>query len=591
MKKKVLKSVATIISLCMIFVCLTATVIADEVNDTEPSEQTDVEPEEETEPSESEEETEPSESSEETEPVEPSDETVPSESEEEVPAEPSETEDIEEDTDLGFCLVSADLIEVSSYSGLTEAIAQISDRGTVRLVDNIDTSGVVEIANRKNITLDLNGYTLNRGLSSPQNNGHVIAIRSSAKLTICDSQGTGLITGGYANIGGGIYNDGELWIEGGTISGNCAFADEAGGRGGGIYNNNFIYILEGTISGNSSDDAGGIINDSNGTIAMCDITISNNRSVNHGGGGIVNYGRCSLSGNCNITGNTAASNGGGIWNNGNFGVYGRNYVTNNVSGTGADNLYLKAGTRIYISEPISGEIGVSTENPVQTITSGWSDRCDINIIKSDTGIDFTVVNGELESRSCYINRYWSDEQQTVISEAVPFPSGAQQICDEPEGGWYYVSGNLNLLDGIKVPKGSTVNLILEDGCQLTCNHWISVPQGSTLNIYGQQNDSGVLCAPAIGGNSEGPNGKINIYGGTINANGSLTSCTAGIGSGNCGGVSGIKAETEYLYTAEIFMHKADTMLQVSAVETVIMVRISISTADMLRQQAVTKVPA
>lgn len=74
----------------------------------------------------------------------------------------------------------------------------------------------------KKVTIDLNGHKLDRQLTSSDSDGHVIEVTDGSDLTIKDSIGTGIITGGYAKNGGGINIDSEsiCTITGGTITGN-----------------------------------------------------------------------------------------------------------------------------------------------------------------------------------------------------------------------------------------------------------------------------------------------------------------------------------------------------------------------------------
>ena len=86
-----------------------------------------------------------------------------------------------------------------------------------------------------------------------------------------------------------------------------------------------------------------------------------------------------------------------------------------------------------------------------------------------------------------------------------------------------------------------VKLILRDGKTLTLKKGIRVPEGSSLTIYGQSNDSGKLDAragsynAAIGSNDRDDDeeqgaGTIIIHGGDVTAKGGSDS--AGIGGGN-----------------------------------------------------------
>ncbi len=146
------------------------------------------------------------------------------------------------------------------------------------------------------------------------------------------------------------------------------------------------------------------------------------------------------------------------------------------------------------------------------------------------------------------------------AECVPLPfagqGGTDEITDDYilidencylwQNGTYAVSGNVTLSGSASVV--GTVTLILCDGAKLTvtgCNEGeaaIYVPEGNTLNIYGQKGSSGKLTvtggdyAAGIGGSDietfpalSNNCGNINIYGGVINAVGSNGG--AGIGGG------------------------------------------------------------
>lgn len=110
------------------------------------------------------------------------------------------------------------------------------------------------VGNTKTVTLDLNGWTIDRGLtnSAAVSNGYVILVESGSTLTIKDTGGNGTITGGNnTGNGGGIYNNGTLNIQGGRITGNKV-AD--GQNGGAIYNNGTL-TMQGApyITGNMAN--------------------------------------------------------------------------------------------------------------------------------------------------------------------------------------------------------------------------------------------------------------------------------------------------------------------------------------------------
>lgn len=99
-------------------------------------------------------------------------------------------------------------------------------------------AGGLSVPGSTTVTLNPNGHTIDRHLSSDIMDGYVIKVESGGTLTI---SGTGTITGGRnSGDGGGIVNNGSLTIQGGTITGN-----RATGHGGGIYHNGTTLTISG----------------------------------------------------------------------------------------------------------------------------------------------------------------------------------------------------------------------------------------------------------------------------------------------------------------------------------------------------------
>ena len=103
-----------------------------------------------------------------------------------------------------------------------------------------------------------------------------------------------------------------------------------------------------------------------------------------------------------------------------------------------------------------------------------------------------------------------------------------------------VSGNVENDNRPFVTAGQTANIILLDGARLYCEDGINVPAGTTLNVFGQTGDSGLLYCDAdtnnnaaIGADSEsGACGTITIHGGNVAADTEkYGKNSAGIGGG------------------------------------------------------------
>ena len=170
-------------------------------------------------------------------------------------------------------------IAPTTWAGLQAAINDAESGATIRLTDHLtadisDTSLV--IPEGKNVILDLAGFTLDRGLKAlDADQGSVIRIAAGSVLTIrCSGEERGMITGGYALYGGGIYNEGTLILEGGSVSGNTCE-----GLGGGIYNAYILIIQGGEVTGNTAkENAGGVFNYRSGSMSANPRSIYGNTS-------------------------------------------------------------------------------------------------------------------------------------------------------------------------------------------------------------------------------------------------------------------------------------------------------------------------
>ena len=164
---------------------------------------------------------------------------------------------------LGVMEVKADdaVITVSSWTELKNAIR---NDGNIQLDKNITAgTGDYRFNVDKNVTIDLNGYTIDRNLNEQQDN--VFSVIAGGTLIIKDtSEGqNGKITGGWANedYAGGInVREGTLILESGNIVGNRSNKTFTK-RGGGVavfYNGTFI-MRGGKISGNEAGYGAGVV--------------------------------------------------------------------------------------------------------------------------------------------------------------------------------------------------------------------------------------------------------------------------------------------------------------------------------------------
>ena len=177
---------------------------------------------------------------------------------------------------------------------LQAKIDAAADNATITL-DSDTTITETLVITVKTLTLDLNGCTLRM-----TGTGSVLKVSDRATLTITDSsaEGTGTITGGNAEYGGGVYVEAYATLEmtGGCITGCCADED-----GGGVYVDDYaaLKMTGGCITGCRAEDGGGVYIDHNATLKMTGGCITDCHA-SYGGGGIFSYENLYMSGTAKI---------------------------------------------------------------------------------------------------------------------------------------------------------------------------------------------------------------------------------------------------------------------------------------------------
>ena len=225
-----------------------------------------------------------------------------------------------------------------TWAGLQEVLADATqgDR-IITLSGNITPALGTDVALEVNgtVVLNLNGKTIDRGLTEAIVKGQVIRVNSGANLTI---NGPGTIKGGFNiaendtesgvnNDGGGIYNKGILVLNNVDVTHNTCVkmtnnSNARTARGGGIYtgSGSSFTMTGGSISNNDGKGGGGGIHCDNATVfEMDNVTIDWNICESKGAGIRVNTSNnhtAYLLG-CEVTGNFLTSNseakGGGVY--------------------------------------------------------------------------------------------------------------------------------------------------------------------------------------------------------------------------------------------------------------------------------------
>ncbi|MBR6872620.1 MAG: InlB B-repeat-containing protein [Ruminococcus sp.] len=276
---------------------------------------------------------------------------------------------------FGGSVVKADAADTSitTWSALYDAVKA---GGTVKLGADIKAESYLLVNTGVTTVLDLNGHTLDRGLTAVNSTSGYI-IKNKGTMTIKDSGSTGTIKGAYYSNYGGILNQGNLTIAGGTITGNNANYTVRS-YGGAIFNNGTLTVSGGTITGNRAQFGGAIANDEDGIVYIKGGTISGNNALT--GAGIWNNGTLYLSGGT-IIGNVAAGDSSGnlcggldCVNDKSKTFISGNPVVQGNTGKGI-NADVSCPRKLFLSDKLTSgaKIGIYGSSAF-TITSGWSSK-------------------------------------------------------------------------------------------------------------------------------------------------------------------------------------------------------------------------
>ena len=248
----------------------------------------------------------------------------------------------------------------------TALVKAVKAGGTATLGKDIALTDVLRIPTGVEVTLDLNGKVLNRGLSECRDLGSVIRVEPGATLTIKDSsnKNAGVITGGASWNGGGVCNHGTLTLEGGTISGNKSLHNTYGG-GGGIYNGSYqgskatLTLKGGVIANNEARNGGGVYN-SDGTVIIqkgsySETVLSELKTYET---------------NVTIKNNSASSSGSGIYTERDINIQDAPTISGNKNN---EDIYLLTGRVLKLTGKLkkTALIGIKTEDYDNIITSGY----------------------------------------------------------------------------------------------------------------------------------------------------------------------------------------------------------------------------
>ena len=310
--------------------------------------------------------------------------------------------------------------EVNSWSALKTAM---ESNNYIKLTGNCTdpdktSSSYLAVPSGKTVILNLNGKTINRGLTRNTINGYVI--KNEGTLTIKDTDTGGTIRGGHnhaENFCAGIYNTGTLTINSGTISNN---------NGHGIVNTNTgtLTINGGTISNNGYSGiensgtlylyGGTITLNSKGLNTSTDVHIKGTINISNNSGGIYQL-YLSTSNNVMIVDGTLTGCSVGI-----FAVGYPRVITSGFSGKGdVSNFFWSDGSSGGIRLHKSGEAAAkkSISSSLVLAMPGWTygeAASEPNITEGNTG------NGDIAYT-------YKAEGQSEYSETKPINAGTHTV--------------------------------------------------------------------------------------------------------------------------------------------------------------------
>ena len=210
------------------------------------------------------------------------------------------------------------------YSSVKSAWNAAVKQGNVKLLADWKIDSVLSVPRNKKITVYMNDFSIDRGLTAPTRNGQIFLVNNRSNLVIYGTDTddkdakseSATITGGYNSTGGGaihILESAGVYLYGITITGNKTTHTKGGGAIRLNEESIRLEMGEGTyITANTSiNSSGGGISVQADNCLIIGGNIINNLSEEHGGG-IATFDSCSLS-KLVIKGNEAKLNGGGVY--------------------------------------------------------------------------------------------------------------------------------------------------------------------------------------------------------------------------------------------------------------------------------------
>jgi uncharacterized delta-60 repeat protein/CSLREA domain-containing protein len=324
----------------------------------------------------------------------------------------------------------------------------------------------------KGLTIDGSSLASHIQISGDTDNDGIgdVSVFRIEGATPVELNGLDIVKGnsGIKNIGGGIFNLGNLTITNTNISGNSSWYG-----GGGVLNDSdgILTIVNSTISNNFAPNGSGILNLSpTGTVNISNSTISGNsiRDINGDGGGISNLGNLTIT-NTNISGNSSTF-GGGISNFGTSTV-----INSTISGNSA---ITSGGGILNASIPNYANAILTIENSTISNNSapsggGMANSGSLNYLN-------TIIANSTSGGDC-INDAQFGTINTNIHNLVEDGSCSASLSGDPKLGPLANNGGSTHTMAL-LSTSPAIGAGNDDTCEDTDQRGITRPQGAHCDI-------------------------------------------------------------------------------------------------------------
>ena len=174
------------------------------------------------------------------------------------------------------------------YQSYEEAWDAAKGGGTITMLDNWTISGVLAVDEKATVTVNMNGFMINRGLNSSKGSGQVFLVKPDAVLNIIGEKNSQTEHRGTIQNNVWHYNDnGNYTVKGALITGGY---NSNGGGAIHMQKNAQVNINNITIAGNVSSDSDGAgairLHGDNARLTISDSEICYNMATDGGGGSI-----------------------------------------------------------------------------------------------------------------------------------------------------------------------------------------------------------------------------------------------------------------------------------------------------------------